>query len=317
MEIRDYKEGDETHILNLFKDTFGKPLLPEYWKWRFIDNPNKQVMIKLMWDNNRMVGHYAVSPLKMNVEGENILSALSMTTMTHPEYAGKGIFTKLAEALYTDKYQNANLKAVWGFPNNNSHYAFINKLNWVDVSPITTRSLAIEKIKNKSSLNSSVVSSFSNQHIKTHEELTANHKIKTDKSIDYLTWRYLNNPVNEYTIFELRSATHHYYAVAKVFASFSEKGKYEIDVLELQFPEDEGLISELMIAIKEYYSTYALLQINIWLSANDVKNNIIEKIGFVNTSQTTYFGIRILDSQYAVLGKSKEWHNSMGDSDVY
>lgn len=104
MEIRDYKPGDEKQILKLFEYSFGKKLPEEYWHWRFIDNPQKQIMIKLMWDKEILAGHYAVSPIEMIVHGEKILTALSMTTMTHPDYIGKGIFTQLAK-LYIEMNQ--------------------------------------------------------------------------------------------------------------------------------------------------------------------------------------------------------------------
>lgn len=317
MEVRDYKSGDETHILQLFKESFGKPLSEKYWKWRFLDNPLNKVMIKLMWDENKLVGHYAVSPIQMNVNGEQILTALSMTTMTNPNYVGKGIFTKLAEVLYNEESQKNNLKAVWGFPNNNSHYAFINKLQWIDLEQIPVRSLLIKKIINKTHSDISVVKAFKKEHIDAYQKLTLNQKIKIEKSIEYLTWRYIKNPSNDYCVFELIQDNISYFAVTKIFSSFSKKNKYEVDILELAFPADFECLNSLMNAIKEQYKEHDLLQINLWLSTNDNKYLMLDEFGFLNTLPTTYLGIRILDTRYNVLKEPQGWFYAMGDSDVY
>lgn len=317
MEIKDYNSGDEIQILKLFNEAFGKPLSEEYWKWRFLDNPENQVMIKLMWDEDKLVGHYAVSPLKLDVNGESILTALSMTTMTHPDYAGKGIFTKLAEELYFEKAKHSDLKAVWGFPNRNSHYAFINKLSWNDLAQIPVRSIAIEKIKKSSTSNISVTKLFSTEHIKAQDQFTAKQKVKIKKSVDFLNWRYQTNPTNNYVIFELNRDNVSYYAVTKIFTSFTNKNKYEIDILELVFPPEYSYLEDLMIAIKDHYNKFDLLQINLWLSPIDPKDLSIQKLGFFNTLPITFLGVRVLDSKYDILKESNEWFYSMGDSDIY
>src|SRR5687767_1720003 len=111
-----YKAGDETAILNLFEVCFKKPLAADYWRWRFEHNPAGLKMIMLMWDHEKLVGHYALSPVNMIIESENHLTGLSMTTMTHPDYTGKGIFQQLALELYNEQHRHNNLTMVWGFP---------------------------------------------------------------------------------------------------------------------------------------------------------------------------------------------------------
>jgi len=317
MELRDYQHGDEIKILDLFRQTFGKPMSEDYWKWRFIDNPINKIMIKLMWDNETLVGHYAVSPVELIVNNEVVLTALSMTTMTHPDYAGQGIFKQLAESLYEDGFQKQGLKAVWGFPNNNSHYAFIKNLNWIDLEQIPTLSIDITKIKNTNFDKISVIDSFNKQHVITQQKLSANYKVKVHKSAEYLNWRYLENPINKYYVFEFKNNNDSYYAITKVFPSFTDKNKFEVDILELNFPNDFDSILQLMNAIVNEYKNVELLKINTWLPINDSKHILLEKMGFVNAMPITYSGIRVLDTSYNQLTDSKEWLYSMGDSDVY
>jgi len=317
MEITNYKEGDEVHILKLFQSAFKSPLSQAYWKWRFIENPENAIMIKLIWDDTILAGHYAVSPLKLNVDGEVILTALSMTTMTHPNYAGRGLFTELAKKLYQDESQQNGLKAVWGFPNNNSHYAFIKNLKWKNLEQIPTFSIDVDKIKKTELSNISVGTTFNNKHISAQLKISDCFKIKAEKSIAYLTWRYLKNPINKYHIFELKNNDTSYYAVTKIFASFVQKNRFEIDIVELIFPDDLELLLDLMNVIKNYYNNFDLLKINLWLPLNSDKHLLLEKIGFINTSPITYLGVHVLDSDYKKLEEPKEWFYSMGDSDTY
>lgn len=56
-------------------------------------------------------------------------TGLSGTTMTHPEYRGKGLFPVLARSTYA-RMKAANMAMVWGFPNAMSHRGFVRNLNW-------------------------------------------------------------------------------------------------------------------------------------------------------------------------------------------
>ncbi|MEO6901894.1 MAG: GNAT family N-acetyltransferase [Bacteroidia bacterium] len=317
MEIKDYAAGDEVEILKLFQLAFGKKMPLDYWKWRFLDNPENKVMIKLMWDNTVLAGHYAVSPVKLNVNGKLVLSALSMTTMTHPDYAGRGIFTELAEKLYDSEAIKNDLKVVWGFPNNNSHYAFVKNLKWNNLEQIPTFSININKVKETQPSLVKVCKAFKKEHIEAQYKTLKNYAVKVEKTIDYLTWRYLKNPTNSYVVFELLENDVLYYAVTKVFPSFEIKDTFEIDIVELVFPADLNSIQQLLQAIKNNYKEYKLLKINCWLPYNDDKHLLFEKIGFVNIAPITYSGIRILDNNYKSLQDATEWYYSMGDSDIY
>ncbi|MBN8696426.1 MAG: GNAT family N-acetyltransferase [Bacteroidetes bacterium] len=317
MEIKDYKSGDEVAILELFQLSFGRQLSLDFWKWRFLSNPVKKLMIKLMWDKDKLVGHYAVSPVTLSIGQENILSALSMTTMTHPEYAGRGIFKDLAEALYNQEANTSNLKAVWGFPNANSHYGFIKNLKWKNLEQIPTFTLDCAKLKSIDFSSIKVVGEFGNEHVVSQIKSYSSDSIKVNKSLEYLNWRYLQNPVNKYDIFEVTLGSETYFAVAKVFSSFIDKNKYEVDLLELSFPADHDLLLQLLNAIKVYYASNNICRINLWLSLHDDKHILLEKIGFANMLPITYSGIRILDDKLESLATAANWSYSMGDSDVY
>lgn len=129
MLIRPYQTGDEHKIVALFKTVFGKDMQLEYWHWRFGDgNPWGSTIVVAM-DGDTMAAHYAVCHQQATYNGRVFLTAQSMTTMTHPDYRGQGLFVKCA-ALCFENAKDAGVKFVWGFPNKNSAPGFYNKLGW-------------------------------------------------------------------------------------------------------------------------------------------------------------------------------------------
>lgn len=321
MEIADYTQGDEERILELFKKSFKKEMPLHYWKWRFLENPSKKIMIKLMKDGDLVVGHYAVSPVEMFVKGRQVLSALSMTTMTHPDYGGQGIFTTLAESLYKDVKDNYGVESVWGFPNHNSHYGFVKNLSWKDLDVVPTVSLSLDGFQGRR--NDGIIKK--EQFTKYNEDSFLSifpkaNKVLVKRTKEYLNWRYVENPVNDYKIFEYTENGIAYFAVTKAFTSYDETGRKEIDIQEISFPPDFNLLVNLITEIKEYYmkgSDQKFSKINLWLPIRDPKHILFEKMGFLNQQPLTYFGIRSLQKEGAEMEDISNWYYSMGDSDIY
>ncbi|MEI6522762.1 MAG: GNAT family N-acetyltransferase [Bacteroidota bacterium] len=317
MEIREYQKGDEIKIYELFESTFGKKISPDYWNWLFVENPTKLVMIKLMWDNDVLAGHYAVSPLFFSFNNEKILSALSLTTMTNPLYVGKGIFTTLADKLYKDFVKKEHLKSVWGFPNTNSHYAFIKNLKWQNLEVLPTLSLNIEKFKISSNNLFSDFNLFNEEHSKATHNVLSKYLVFSYRNSDYMNWRYTKHPLNKYDFFEKEINGINYFAVTKIFNSFSDPTKMEVDILELILPEEYDIIYSCISDILRFYENKNLIKINIWMPINDIKHIYLEKIGFTQSLPITYSGILVLDDKYNQLKNNNNWYISMGDSDIF
>ncbi|MBL0314575.1 MAG: GNAT family N-acetyltransferase [Flavobacteriales bacterium] len=314
MEIRPYQPGDEKQILELFHISFGKPLSDAYWQWRFANQPEGKMMIMLMWDNERLVGHYAVSPVRMLIGGAEVLTSLSMTTMTHPEYSGRGIFTDLAESLYSEQKTKNQLAAVWGFPNHNSHYGFIKNVQWRNLEQIPTFSIEATLINHQES---SIVigSEFQRSHYES--TLKNDFPVQVKRNASYLNWRYVENPIHQYVLFEHHEGDEMSFAVVKLFRSFSNPSKFEIDILEWELPADIKIQQQFLSFIKEHYSEHQPFRINMWVPLNDPKHIQLEKIGFRNQAPITYSGIRILRDGLDDMLKSEKWHYNLGYSDIY
>ena len=81
--------------MKLFNVVFGRKLDEEFWRWRFLKTPFGKSVIWLMFDNQKLVGHYAAVPVPLWLDNRIIESAMIMTVMTHPDYRGMRICTNV------------------------------------------------------------------------------------------------------------------------------------------------------------------------------------------------------------------------------
>lgn len=313
MNISSYRSGDEQEILNLFELSFAKRLPDPVWEWRYLKNPSSMQMIYLMRDSGLLVGHYAVSPVYFVINNEKVLSGLSMTTMTHPQYGGRGIFSTLANNLYQTEKEKSGLNMVWGFPNTNSHYGFIKNLEWKDVCQIPTFSIRPALLNEVKDLKIDRCVQFTRAHEATYFALTKDFSTKVHKDVSYLNWRYFQHPERPYNVFELESSHHTFFMVTKLY--YSANG-FEIDILEMVVPDDLNIISNFLSCVLRNYSEHTIERINMWLPFTDKKHILLEKIGFRDSTPITYLGYRNLALKDSNVHYDR-WHFSMGDSDVF
>lgn len=96
---------------------------------RYINNPSGRVLSFNAFDGDKMVAHYACIPTKMVIDGHVSLGMLSMATVTHPDYRGRGLFRMLAGMTYSYGAENG-YEFVIGVANANSFPGFIKHLNF-------------------------------------------------------------------------------------------------------------------------------------------------------------------------------------------
>lgn len=114
----------------LLNASFGSDRFnPAALAWRYGDNPAGQVVGADAWDGERLAAHYVTCPLEARIEGRVSQGLLSLNTATHPDYQGRGLFTRLAETAYA-----AGAAAGYGFvigvANANSTPGFLKKLGF-------------------------------------------------------------------------------------------------------------------------------------------------------------------------------------------
>lgn len=313
-ELIKYTEGDETSILDLFEITFKKRMSLEYWNWRFDNNIfSNEKFISLAWNKRLLIGHYAVSPLEIVYDNNLLKAGLSMTTMTHPEYGGLGIFPMLAKhTLHSLKDENYSM--ILGFPNNNSHYGFINGLKWKDINYIAVSTLQKIDFEKKINLNVEYLIPENIDDKIARTFFNSESVLQINKTAKYLTWRYLCHPENSYKILGIDDC----FVIYKCYNSTKEKGKVEIDIMEISNNLSINILINILSVI--FTTEENIFCINCWLNIHSAKYKIYEKIGFKLNSPIFYFSNKMIVDNYELSEKAlnfKNWDISFGYSDIF
>jgi GNAT superfamily N-acetyltransferase len=150
-------EAAYADYVRLFADCFPgvDKFKRDYIDWLYSCNPDGKVVGFDARDGDRLAAHYVCIPARARVGNEEVPVLLSLNTATHPDYQGKGLFTKLAELTYAAGAK-LGYDAVYGVANANSTPGFTRKLGFQLVGPLQASvgigPLGIEFASNSSSL---------------------------------------------------------------------------------------------------------------------------------------------------------------------
>ncbi|MDD3653281.1 MAG: GNAT family N-acetyltransferase [Desulfotomaculaceae bacterium] len=317
--VTPYRPDDEHEIIKLFKLVYGRDMSMNYWRWRFVDNPAGRHMIDLCWDGPILAGHYAVSPVIMSIRGKEYLTALSMTTMTHPDYRNKGIFTALAQSLYR-RLQDQGVVMVWGFPNNNSYHGFMNKLSWFPLTQVPKLATSDFRFPNMVAghRNTEIieVKKIDERFDQLWQSLDRSGVNMVVRSSKYLQWRYMDNPVNQYQVFALPGFDKiKGYTAVKLYSRNDGISGEILDLLATDKDTARSLISHAVINL----AIQGADRINLWMNPAARHYEVIKEFGFGSTKELTHLGAMSNDPQIVpeLISDYDRWYVTMGDSDVY
>jgi len=83
----------------------------------------------IAYHNDLPIAFYGVIPCFIRFNNKIALAAQSADTMTHPQYRNQGLFIELAKQTFA-LCRGYDIELLFGFPNQNSLYGFINRLGW-------------------------------------------------------------------------------------------------------------------------------------------------------------------------------------------
>ena len=260
------------------------------------------------FENGKFVANYSVAPIELRIYGHVFPAALSLNTMTHPDFGGRGLFVQLADRVY-HKLQNQGYKMVIGFPNRISNRTFLTKLGWHDIYEIPTMRKDLEGI---SCPGSSPMVTVDNHFLLDYSSCMRNDKICVNKTDEYLRWRFWQKPSEEYVNFVIQEPDGHASArmVCKEYKNF------------FNIVDFAGAVPEAFEELLRHVISHASLQgkncLTLWAQIGRTEHLILEKYGFYHSLPVTYFGMRPLNEipgidclQYG------NWDIHMCDDNVY
>lgn len=144
-EIRQLLFDDNGKSLNqmlelqhiVYGDKIDLTHLPSFKSW-YLENPMGKVISFNAFFEGELVAHYACVPINMKIGDHISLGLLDVSTVTHPEHRGKGLFRKLAETTYQYASENG-YEFVVGVANDNSFPGYMKYFNFTHVCKLDVK----------------------------------------------------------------------------------------------------------------------------------------------------------------------------------
>jgi GNAT superfamily N-acetyltransferase len=317
---RDYQGSDEHQILTLYREVNKNDMAFRYWQWRYIESPFGTGIIKLLFDNDKLIGHYAVTPMDIQVSNNLVKAAFSLHTMTHPSFQKQGIFTFLAEEVYK-KCQSKGFKFVYGFPNENSYHGFTTKLGWLGFGKINSleKDIDVKAKRTSKAENIYEIERFDDRVNTLWDRVKAGYRVIVPRTKDYLNWRFVEHPTVKYPkyIITAKGSEILGYMILKVYTKGEQVKGHIIDVLCV---DDRDVVRKLLDCAYAYFVEKGIVNLSCWMSDNCFCAQILKEEGFVTREFETHFGVRTFnkeDKSLRVVEQFGNWHLTMGDSDVF
>lgn len=138
--IRPYVDPDEDAVLELLTTSLGGGpsgvRSPEFFRWKHLENPFGRSLMLVAESEGRIVGLRAFMRWEFASAERNLRAVRAVDTATHPEYQGRGIFSRLTREALELLRGDADL--VFNTPNEKSLPGYL-KMGWRIVGRIPVR----------------------------------------------------------------------------------------------------------------------------------------------------------------------------------
>ncbi len=355
---RMYQPGDEQGILELWRLVFSEGEQERgtlaYWNWQFRDNPAGLASIRIAADREKIVGQYAVIPMRLQIQGRPVTATLSLDTMTHPDYRRQGMFETLATELYAE-LDKAGVPIIYGFPNDNSLGGFVKKLQWTHICslPVYVRPLRpgiiVQQVVSNPALAAVAkpiaelagaiafrpgalpetiqrkicwLERFDERVDVLWAKMYDPRKIAVTRSAEFLNWRYLGSPTRGYRALAFEEKGDLVAcAILRCMEQFGLHGGMITDLLSQ--PGREDALQAILEAAIAYFAAQEM-DLAVCLSYGDNRVTALLKRNrfLLPPKQFAYkewhFGGRVGNGEIAaaVISDSANWYLTFGDTDI-
>lgn len=232
-------DEDREAIVALLKASLGESSSPKsiaYWIWKHEQNPFGKSEVMLSIDDASLSGIRAMMPWTWQKGYQQFKAYRAVDTATHPDFQGKGIFSKLTRTML-EHLQAIGSEFIFNTPNSQSLPGYL-KMGWQEWGRIKVRVIPFVFFKFLASTESNHLSGINQTEAlctQWNDMQSRSGKFFTPKSQGYLLWRYLNNPIVQY----------HCYADSELFVAVHiKKHKWftELRISELITVQDFGKV---------------------------------------------------------------------------
>ncbi len=350
--VREYIDGDEENINDLFNIIFEKNRKLNHWEWEFKKNPKGSKSLVAV-DNDQIVGH--LGSLHRNIKAQHLdfMTSWEVVGMTHTDFGRLGIFVALGQNLLAES-RKEGIDIVIGFPNENalpghrklgcielfSLHVMIKPINFKNLSKkmFSNRLLCLlsemaakftfsvfyrtRKPKITGDVTYKTVSEFNERFDKFWEEAKVSYPIILTRDSRYMNWRYAECPSRHYQKFAAeKDGRILAVVIVSVLEKFGLSNGAIVDILAL--PNHEHIVHELVLKAGDYLKEKKVDLIACSVPKWSSYNNVLKKCGFMKCPKRLYpkeepFIIYPLSKEIDIdlVKNPLNWYITWGDTDV-
>ena len=346
--IRKYINGDEDGIIRLVNDfadwglkIYKKSL--KAWNWKYKENYLNQITILVAENNNKIIGFYSIVPIKVLLFGNSYLCGRAEEGLVVSSFREKGIFNSLlSEGIKLSNVNNIDF--IYGIPSPASLRVH-SKLGWQTIcyNSLLVKILNVKKINNFTSykrkrffikvfifFNYYFNKNFSNiniQGIEVAEISQFNKKINKlwesnyseydfiiERKMDYLNWRYVNDPIFNNKIFIVKKHSNILgYIVLGINKNTNQKFSFGYILDIFCNKKDSKIINLLVLKAIKYFNERGIDGIKCRMLKDTSYYDVLSKHGFFEWS-TKPFILRSTKNEMKILNfDKKKIHITFGD----
>lgn len=203
--IRPLKADDTNAVLQLLEQCLGTPGIPRtevFWRWKHFQNPFGVSPAVVAESDGKIIALRVFMRWRWRAAGQTLHAVRAVDTVTHPQWQGRGLFTRLTTALL-EQMQSEGVHFIYNTPNKSSAPGYL-KMGWKSVTrlPLWFRPLqplkAIRTIITGKSFdleedrpdpqdgNDAALPEI----LPLFEDFEKEERIHTDRTPEYLRWRF-------------------------------------------------------------------------------------------------------------------------------
>lgn len=337
-----------TETIDIYKDCFeqnGSPKKKENIEWQFFRNTEANAFVDIAFDSKKgkTAAIYAVSCVRFKIGNQTAVGTQSLDTITDIDYRGKGLFIDLAKSVYRNAADH-KVALVYGFPNGNSIHGFEKKLEWkvLDPVPFLIKPLQSKYFTDKIKLLRflpNISLSFSGFKADKHftlqetdnfpeeanaiwQKFSKNIAVAVERKTDYLDWRYLQKPNEDYKIVHCYDAQNNYCGFVVYAVKDKHNGKVGY-IMELVYDTENPKSGQQLLdyAVQQVKKQKADCILS-WCLEHSPNFGTYKKSAFMSLPEKfrpieLHFGARSFEPEFSeIINKRENWYLSYSDSDT-
>ena len=344
--IREYEPEDMSSVLALYQHGYSMPTRTgeeSFWLWKHYNNPFGQSMMHVATNNTgQIIGLRTLMRWRFKAGSMIVKAVRGIDAVTHPDYRRYGVFSAMTRKA-VEQSKNSGVDLIFNTPNSQVLPGQL-KLGWNYVSIVrplvkvlnyphfvagipgilrnlkknrSSRHISPEQIVRQRLPSVSELLSLSGgveQLLFSHGQ-TRGKYLSTDRSVDYLRWRYLECPIVKYvTLYQEKHRALSGCVILRPATRFNLK---EAVLVEMLFPKpDEDLVSPLL---NEMERSISADYITAYFPENSFEYHVLRKRGFHQVPRGgSNFTVNVLNScipcDPKILGN---WNISLGDLEIF